>query len=192
LERYQNEGAAKTTRQLIAAISRQGLKGMTLLDIGGGLGGIQHALLAGGVVQATYVDASSAYMKAAREEAIRREIDEQITFLHGDFVDLAEEIPSAEIVTLDRVVCCYDDMQALVRLSAKKARKLYGMVFPRDLWLFRLLLPVANFFLSLTGTPFRIFIHSTEQVEQILKEEGLAPSYYRKSGFWQIMVYCRD
>jgi magnesium-protoporphyrin O-methyltransferase len=91
---------------------------MTLLDIGGGLGGIQHALLAGGVVQATYVDASSAYMKAAREEAIRREIDEQITFLHGDFVDLAEEIPSAEIVTLDRVVCCYDDMQALVRLSA--------------------------------------------------------------------------
>jgi magnesium-protoporphyrin O-methyltransferase len=192
LERYQNEGAAKTTRQLIAAISRQGLKGMTLLDIGGGLGGIQHALLAGGVVQATYVDASSAYMKAAREEAIRREIDEQITFLHGDFVDLAEEIPSAEIVTLDRVVCCYDDMQALVRLSAKKARKLYGMVFPRDLWLFRLLLPVANFFLSLTGTPFRIFIHSTEQVEQILREQGLEPSYYRKSGFWQIMVYSRD
>ena len=190
--RYRKEGAAKTTRQLIAAISRQGLKDLTLLDIGGGLGGIQHALLAGGAVQATYVDASPAYVKAAREEAARREIDEQITFLHGDFVDLAEEIPPADLVTLDRVVCCYDDMQALVKLSAEKARKLYGMVFPRDLWLFRTLLPVANFLIGLTGSPFRIFLHSTKQVEEILREQGLVANYYQKSGFWQIMVYSRD
>ena len=165
---------------------------MTLLDIGGGLGGIQHALLAGEVVQATHVDASTAYMKAAREEATRREIDEQITFLHGDFVDLAEEIPPADIVTLDRVVCCYDDMQALVGISAGKAKKLYGIVFPRDLRLFRMMLPVVNFFIGLTGSPFRIFLHSTDQVEKILMDQGLVSSYYRKSGFWQIMVYSRD
>jgi magnesium-protoporphyrin O-methyltransferase len=189
--RYRKEGLAKTTRQLIAAISRQGMEGMTLLDIGGGLGGIQHTMLAKGVVQATYVDASSAYIKAAREEAKRRDQDGRITFLHGDYVDLAEEIPPADIVTLDRVVCCYDDMQALVKFSAMKARKFYGMVYPRDLWLFRTLMPVVNFFIALTGSPFRSFIHSTEQIEKILKDQGLVPQFQKNAGFWQIMVYNR-
>lgn len=165
---------------------------MTLLDIGGGVGGIQHALLNDGVIKASYVDASSAYVQAAQEEAIRREIDDRITFLQGDFVDLAVDLPTADIVTLDRVVCCYDDMQALVKLSAEKASNIYGLVFPRDLWPFRLLLPIANFFLGLSGTPFRIFIHRTEQVDQILREKGLEPIYHQKAGFWQVLVYNRN
>ena len=165
---------------------------MTLLDIGGGVGGIQHALLDQGAVSATHVDASSAYLQAAQEEADLRQIHDRIMFLQGDFVDLAEKIPSADIVTLDRVVCCYDDMQSLVRLSAEKANKLFGLVFPRDLWLIRTFLPVTNFFLSLTGTPFRIFVHRTEQVDQIIREQGLEQDYYRKAGFWQILVYSRN
>lgn len=164
---------------------------MTLLDIGGGVGGIQHALLDQGAVSATHVDASSAYLQAAQEDAYLREIDDLITFVQGDFVNLAENIPTADIVTLDRVVCCYDDMQSLVRLSAEKANKLYGLVFPRDLWLIRIFLPIANFFLSLTGTPFRIFVHRTEHVDQIIREQGLELDYYQKSGFWQILVYSR-
>jgi 2-polyprenyl-3-methyl-5-hydroxy-6-metoxy-1,4-benzoquinol methylase len=189
---YRKEGAAKTTRQLITAILKQRVRGMTLLDIGGGVGGIQHALLKNGAERAIHVDASSAYLKAAQEEARRREIGERITYIHGDFVQLAEELPSADVVTLDRVVCCYDDMPALVRLSAQKAKKIYGLVFPRDLWVFRLLLPVANFFLSLTGTPFRIFLHSTEQVDQIVRLQGLEREYHQKAGFWQVLVYNRN
>ena len=67
--RYRKEGLEKTTRLLIESISSHGVKGMTLLDIGGGLGGIQHTLLAKGVLNATAVDASTAYVNAAREEA---------------------------------------------------------------------------------------------------------------------------
>jgi 2-polyprenyl-3-methyl-5-hydroxy-6-metoxy-1,4-benzoquinol methylase len=163
-----------------------------LLDIGGGIGSIQHALLRRGVVHATDVEAASAYLKVARGEAARRGVDDRITFLHGDFVELAERIPPADIVTLDRVLCCYDDMPALVSLSAKKAIKRYGLVFPRDSWLVRLFLPVANFFLSLTGTPFRIFIHRTEQVDRLIRKQGLKRDYLKKSGFWQVMVYSRN
>jgi magnesium-protoporphyrin O-methyltransferase len=165
---------------------------MTLLDIGGGVGGIQHTLLNKGVSQATNVDASSAYVQAAQEEAKQRELDDRITFLQGDFVDLAGDIPPADIVTLDRVVCCYDDMQALVSLSAEKASKLYGLVFPRDIWPIRLLLPVVNFFLSLTRTPFRIFVHRTEQVDRIVRDMGLVRRFHQNAGFWQILVYSRN
>lgn len=172
-------------------LSKQSLEGKTLLDIGGGIGGIQHALLKRGVVRATHVEAASAYLKAAQGEAARRGIDNRITFLQGDFVDLVDQVSPADIVTLDRVLCCYDDMPALVSLSAKKAVKKYGLVYPRDSWLVRLFLPVANFFLSLTGTPFRIFIHRTEQIDQLVREQGLERDYHKFVGFWQVVIYSR-
>jgi 2-polyprenyl-3-methyl-5-hydroxy-6-metoxy-1,4-benzoquinol methylase len=190
--RYRKEGIEKTTRQLIEFISSGGIKGMTLLDIGGGLGGIQHTLLMNGVKSATYVDASSEYVRAAKEEAERRGLEARIAFLRGDFVELANNVPEADFVTLDRVICCYDNMHDLVRLSANKARKIYGLVFPRDLWIFRVMIPVANFFIRLTGSPFRIFIHRTEQVEKILNDQGLHKQFQKNAGFWQIMVYNRN
>jgi hypothetical protein len=105
---------------------------------------------------------------------------------------LANNVPEADFVTLDRVICCYDNMHDLVRLSANKARKIYGLVFPRDLWIFRVMIPVANFFIRLTGSPFRIFIHRTEQVEKILNDQGLHKQFQKNAGFWQIMVYNRN
>ena len=61
LKAYREDGPAKTTRLLIEALRAQGVEGMTLLDIGGGVGAIQHELLRDGVVRATAVDASSAW-----------------------------------------------------------------------------------------------------------------------------------
>jgi len=164
---------------------------MSLLDIGGGLGGIQHELLSKGVVYATHVDASSAYLRAAQEEAHLRNFSERINFEQGDFVDIANDIPDADIVTLDRVVCCYDNMEALISLSSEKARKWYGLVFPRDLWLFRVFLPLVNFILKLRGSSFRIFLHGTEKIEEIIRGKGLSPYIHKRKGFWQVYVFQR-
>lgn len=183
---------AKTTRELIDALLSIGVNEMTLLDIGGGLGAIQHELLAAGASQATHVEASTAYLDAARKESQHRNIENQISFMHGDFVSLAPVVPMADIVTLDRVVCCYDNMPALVELSAARAGKLYGMVFPRDRWLFRLLLPVANFFIRLTKSPFRIYIHHTDDVDRIVRNQGLELHFHRRSIFWQVLIYARQ
>ena len=176
---------------LVDAVSTSGVEELTLLDIGGGLGGLQHALIEKGVVQTTHVDAAPAYLDAAREEAGTRDLLDKITFFLGDFVEVGENIPQADIVTLDRVVCCYDDMQALIRLSAEKARRTYGLVFPRDIWLFKVILPIANIVLKLRGSSFRIFLHSTHQIEGIVRSMGLSLETKRKAGFWQILVFNR-
>jgi hypothetical protein len=34
--------------------------------------------------------------------------------MHGDFVDVGPQIPSAAIVTLDRVICCYPSFEPLL------------------------------------------------------------------------------
>lgn len=191
LENYRTKGPAKTTRMLIDALKARGIKGMTLLDIGGGVGAIQHGLLRAGVTDATDVDASPAYLRAAQEEAERQGFADRVTYHAGDFVDLAREIEPADIVTLDRVICCYHDMEALVGLSSARARRLYGLVFPRDEWWVRMAGPIANLFFRLRRNPFRVFLHPTEAVEAVLRSNGLERRFCRKTFVWQVMVYQR-
>ena len=98
---YQKNGPAGTTRILIAALKEAGVEGRTLLDIGGGIGAVQMELLKAGARGAASVEASTAYIEAARQEARRQGLQDRIQFHHGDFVELADGLPSADIVTLD-------------------------------------------------------------------------------------------
>ena len=138
LKRYRRKGPLETTRILLEALVEAGVEGATLLDIGGGVGAISNGLLIAGAARATVVDASPAYLRTAQAEAERQSHRDRITYRSGDFVALAREIAPADVVTLDRVICCYDDMEALVSASAEKAGRLYGVVYPRDAWWNRL------------------------------------------------------
>lgn len=189
LRRYRRRGASGTTRQLIEALVGMGVEGGTVLDIGGGVGAIQHSLLAAGASRARSVDASQAYSEIAGEEAARRGLAARIESSHGDFVALAESIPPADIVTLDRVICCYHDVQALVAASAARARRLYGVVYPRDVWWLRPVFALGNLVLRLRRSSFRIFLHSTTEVEALIAAEGLRPAIQRFHGMWQVAVF---
>ncbi len=189
LAAYRTRGADKTTRMLAEALKKEGVDGLVLLDIGGGVGAIQHELLEAGAVRATDVDASSAYLQAAREEADRRGLSERIRFLHGNFVDLAPLIPKADIVNLDRVVCCYNDMQQLVELSAARAGKYYGMVYPRDTWFAKLGIWVENLIFRLQKNPFRAYVHSSKAVDAILRRHNLQRLSTKRTFTWQVVVY---
>ena len=134
LRQYRKKGPARTTRMLIEALKAEGIEGMTLLDIGGGIGTIQHELLGAGVSSAINLEGSTAYLETAKEEAERRGHAHRVRYHHGDFVGLASDIQGADIVTLDRVICCYPDFPALVGLSSARAGKLYGVVYPHDTW----------------------------------------------------------
>lgn len=81
---------------------------------------------------------------AKSSQANRQNVIERIEFVEGNFVRRATGIDTADIVTLDRVVCCHGDAAALVGLSADRARGLYGLVLPRDGWLIRLSIRLAN------------------------------------------------
>ena len=54
-----------------------------------------------------------------------------VTYRRGDWVELAESVPPAAIVTFDRVIQRYPDLE-LAGLSVERARRLYGSVYPRD------------------------------------------------------------
>ena len=193
LEQYQKEGPKKTALQLIEALQAEDIHGLTLLDIGGGVGDLQHGLLKSGVSNVINAEASSAYLEACKEEAERQGHAHDIRHLEGNFVDIAEEVPSADIVTLARVICCYHDMPQLVSLSVQKATQFYGVVYPRDIWLIKLFVQIYyNLRHRLQGDPMRIFVHSTEEVESILRENGFMRHFHREMGVWQVVVFKRQ
>lgn len=191
LKDYRKKGPEKSTRLLIEALKDKGVKGATLLDIGGGVGAIQHELLQAGAIRATNVDASTAYLEAAQEEAQRLGLAERVSYHYGNFVELAPDLASAKIVTLDRAVCCYPDMPTLVGLSAEKAEKLYGLVYPKDTWWLKVAAKVMNFVFWLERTPYRFFVHPTEAVESVVQGKGLQRIFYKRTFLWQIVVYGR-
>jgi magnesium-protoporphyrin O-methyltransferase len=191
VEQYHTQGMLKGTKILAKAIADEGIEGKTLLDVGGGVGAIEYELFKCGISQATNVEASAAYLEAAEKEASAQGFADKITFTYGNFVDLASQLPNEDIVTLDRVVCCYDDMQSLVQLSASKAKRIYGIVYPRDNWWVKLAFGFENLLNRLRGSAWRMFIHPTREVDRIIKETGMRQRYYKVTYKWQIVVYIR-
>jgi len=189
LRSYRKSGPAKSTRILIDAIKEHSVDGKTLLDIGGGVGVVQHELLKAGVAEATCVDASTAYIDAASEEATRQGHGDRVTFLHGDFIDVAPSLQPAHIVALDRVICCYHDVERLVGLSSSLATEVYGLVYPRGNWALKAGFRLFNIFLWLRRSPFRIFIHPDSVIDAVVRSNGLQRRFYRTTLLWQVVVY---
>ncbi len=191
LAQYRRHGPGGTTRRLLDALRSAGVTGLTLLDIGGGVGVIQHELSAAGVTAITSVDASRAYLATARQVAEERGYAATARYLHGDFVALADQIDTADIVTLDRVVCCYPDMEALVGAAAHRARRLLGLVYPRDVWWTKLGIRLINYFPRLRGEAFLSYIHPTAAVEGIITANALHKIDHRDGLIWQVAVFAR-
>jgi 2-polyprenyl-3-methyl-5-hydroxy-6-metoxy-1,4-benzoquinol methylase len=193
VSRYGKNGPRPWTRTLIEAIKAEGVGGATLLDIGGGIGVIQNELLDSGAALATSVEASSAYLAAARQESDRRGHGGRVTYHHGDFVDLAESIQHADVVTLDRVLNVYPDWDRLASFSAERARRLYRVVIPRDTPFVRLVISAINLVLRLRRQRVRAAVVSIEGLERILRQGGLSRSFAATVGpAWQVVLYRRD
>ena len=169
------------------------MEGATLLDIGGGIGVIQHELLDAGAASATSVEASSAYLSAARSESDRRGLTDRVTYHHGDFVDLAESIQPADVVTLDRVLNVYPDWERLASLSAEHARRLYGVVIPRDTRFVRLVISAINLVQRLRRQRVRAAVVPIDELERILRQRGFSRRFSTTVGpAWQVVLYRRD
>ncbi len=191
LKQYRKRGPRKTTRLLLDAVRQHLTTRGRLLDIGGGVGAIQHELVPTAMDAVVSVDAAPSYLVAAQQEAGRRGYAEQAQYRQGNFVDLADDLPDADVVTLDRVICCFDDMRGLVHHSARKARQLYAVVFPRDHWWNRLTFPLINLISRLQRSDFRVFLHPTPLVEAAITQEGHHLVYYGQTPLWQVRVYSR-
>lgn len=192
LKEYRRRGPAKQTRLILEAVRSLGIQDAALLDVGGGIGTMHHELLKDIAAEATHVDASSAYLKVATDEAKRLGHSERVKFIHADFTDVADELPQADVVTLDRVVCCYPNFRELLKAASSKSRRAIALTYPRETWYFKMGIAVANFFQKLKKDPFRVFIHPVAEMESLLNGEGLERVSTRRLFVWEMSLYKRS
>jgi SAM-dependent methyltransferase len=191
LRRYRQKGPGATTRLLVDGIVHAAPITGTVLDIGSGVGGLTFALLEHGASDAVAVDASGAYVDAARDEASRRRHADAIRFVHADFVAAAPQLPSASIVTLDRVVCCYQSCAPLLEAAVAHTERCLALSYPRDAWYVRAVMGLENGQRRLAQNPFRTFVHPTAMIDGIISRAGFRLSSRRESWVWSADVYVR-
>jgi magnesium-protoporphyrin O-methyltransferase len=189
--RYRRRGPSRSTRLLLDALRGQGVEGATFLDIGGGIGAVQQELLAAGAAGGVGVDASPAYLAAARAEALRRGTAERVRFQQGDAVELADDLPDSDVVTLDRVLCCYPDLEALVEVSCGRSRRLWGAVIPTERWWVRLGGRLLNGVQALRGDAFRLYLHGISRIEDAVKNRGFQMVVSERTWLWEVRVFVR-
>lgn len=189
MRNYRRRGPMRQTQLILEAIRSLGMRNANLIDIGGGIGVIHHELLEDVAREATHVDASSAYLKEAKGEAARRGHSERVNFIHADFTDVAPDIEPADIVTLDRVVCCYPDFRGLLTAAAAHSRRAVALTYPRETWYLRIFFKIADFFQKLRRDPFRVFLHPVDEMEALLNQQGFKRVSLRRLFVWEMTLY---
>lgn len=191
LRRYRRRGPTGTARQLLRLLREAQVQVETVLDVGGGVGVLHHELLGAGAGTAVHVEAAGAYVEAARGETARRGQLNRVTFRHGDVVDLAPELAPADLVTLDRVICCYPDLGPLLATTAGKARRFWAASFPRERWFIHLKTKWENGRRARAGNQFRSYVHPVPVVYSLLGAAGLAPLRVHRGVFWEVVLFSR-
>ena len=187
LAHYRAKGAGSTARLLVAGLASAGPLEGRLLDIGSGIGAVAFALLDRGLTAAVGVDLSSAYVARAGEEAARLGRSGSANFIHADFVEVAGQLPAADVVTLDRVVCCYPDGDRLLDESLRHANRYFALAYPRDVWYVRAWVALENLIRRISLNPFRTFVHAAAAMEARIRRAGF--ELVSRSG---TRVWCAD
>jgi magnesium-protoporphyrin O-methyltransferase len=190
LATYTRRGPTGTARLILNSLRGSPLI-ESILDIGAGIGVLHHELLGTGTRSAVHVEAARAYIDVAQEESARRGHAGRVRFLNGDFLALAPSVASADLVTLDRVVCCYSAFEPLIRLSAERARRYYAVSFPHDRWYVRAHTRWQNYRRKRAGNPFRTFVHPVPKIHALIRDAGFIVRRSCSTMTWEVLVCVR-
>jgi 2-polyprenyl-3-methyl-5-hydroxy-6-metoxy-1,4-benzoquinol methylase len=188
--RYRQRGLGATSRALVDLAGD--VEGATLLDVGGGIGAIELALLAAGAERATNVELSGGYEEAASALLSERGLSDRVERRVADFVSEGDAVEPHDLVVLHRVVCCYPDVDALMGAAAEHARERLVLTYPQEHLLMRVGLRVINLWLWVSRCGFRTYVHPVARILGAAEADGLRLVRRERQGFlWESAALVR-
>ncbi len=169
-------------------MAERGVEGARVLELGGGVGAVAAELLRRGAAAATVVELSSSWEAAATRMAEELGLGSRLTRVLGDAVDVAPDLEPAEVAVAHRVLCCYPDWRALMRVMTGEGRRVVGFTLPVDRAHTRTVAAAGNFLLRLVGRRFRSFIHPVEEVLAAAVAAKFHPVFDRSGLTWRTVV----
>jgi SAM-dependent methyltransferase len=190
LKAYRTGQVNPTTRLLRDGVVALGVNHGSLLDIGAGVGALTFELLERGMDTAVVADASIAYVRAAREEAIRRNRSGSVRIVYGDLLELSKDLPTVDLVTLDRVVCCYPSCEPMLEEAMRHADRAIALSYPRDRWFVRAAMWVENARRA-RKSGFRTFVHPPTKMQELIEQTGFRLARRRSTTMWTADIFVR-
>jgi hypothetical protein len=188
--RFRRHGVRGSARTLVELAGD--VHGATVLEVGGGVGGIELTLLAAGAVRATNMELSSAYEQSADDLIAEHGLAGSVERRIGDFVGAADGIEPHDVVVMHRVVCCYPDVDALVGAAGERARRSLLLTYPQPRVFVRLGAAAANLVLRLSGSTFRLYVHRRSRIDAAAGRDGLARTKTVRHGLlWESASFAR-
>jgi 2-polyprenyl-3-methyl-5-hydroxy-6-metoxy-1,4-benzoquinol methylase len=185
-KKYRKRGLNKTSRKMADFLRERGIEGATVLEIGGGVGEIEIELLKAGAARAQNLELSSAYEEDARELAEEAGVGGRVDWRIHDIAADPEAVEPADIVVMNRVVCCYPDYKRLLGAAADHARHAIVFSYPPRNALIRAFYGVFNLAMRLMRRGFRGFAHPPSAMLAVLEARGLRRTYDNHVGIWQV------
>ena len=186
--RFRRRGLEPRSRRLLDALAaRVALPGKTAVEVGAGVGGLTISLLEQGIAHATIIDASPAYVQTARAIAAERGLEGALTATIGNY---AEDEPGAgaDIVVMDRVVCCYPSWRGLLDGATAQAGAAIALAWPRDTGYTRIGIALINLLMRLRRSPFRVFVHPPQMMQAFMESRGFMPEVVGRTPVWELVV----
>jgi 2-polyprenyl-3-methyl-5-hydroxy-6-metoxy-1,4-benzoquinol methylase len=188
LRRYRERGLNGTSLDLVGLAGD--VQGVSVLDVGGGIGAIEIELLEAGAARATNVELSGGYEDAAGELIAERGIEGRVDRRVGDFV--MAEVEPHDVVVLHRVVCCYPDVDALIATAADHTKRTLLLTYPQERVWMRAGLRMINVWLLLTRCGFRTYVHPVAKIVAAAEAHGLRLDRRERHGLlWESAVFAR-
>jgi magnesium-protoporphyrin O-methyltransferase len=185
-KRYRKRGLDAPARRMVGFLEAHGVDGATVLEVGGGVGEIQLELLKRGARSTTNLELSPAYereaARLAKEAGVEKRVERRI---HDIAVDPGAVEP-ADIVILNRVVCCYPDYERLLSAAADHAGRLLVFSHPPRNAISRAIVAAENLQFRLRGREFRVFAHPPEAMLSVLERHGLRPAFRDRGVPWHV------
>jgi hypothetical protein len=185
-KRYRKRGLDGTAREIVGFLESRGIAGATVLEVGGGVGEIQLELLKRGAARTVNLELSPAYDgEAARlldEAGLRDRAERRLHDIAAD----PDGVAPADVVVLNRVVCCYPDYERLLGAAADHAGRLLVFSHPPRNLASRLLVGGQNVWFRLKRSEFRTFAHPPAAMRAVLEERGLQRTFSHHGRVWQV------
>lgn len=189
--RFRSKGLDRASRRVFDLVFAGGVQDRTVLEIGGGIGAIQVELLRAGAATATSVELTPSYEDVAAELLSEAGLTGRVERRVGDFVASAADIEAADIVVMNRVVCCYPDMPTLVGLAAERTRRTLVMTFPVNSWPVRAAVSFLNLVLKVSRSEFKVFVRAASGIRAEAEARGLEARVDRAGLFWHTLALNR-
>jgi 16S rRNA G966 N2-methylase RsmD len=184
---YCRRGLDRTQRRLVTFLTERGIEHASVLEIGGGVGEIQIELLSRGARKATNLEISRNYEP---EAAALLERFGMVDRVQRRFVDIATSpnaVEPADVVVLNRVVCCYPDYERLLSAAAGHAKRLLVYSHPPRNSLIRMIITCENLLHRLRGSDFRAFVHPPAAMIKTAEAQGMSVSYRHRGVSWHVV-----